>query len=147
VVTFGPDGAYGHPDHIAISQLTTAAVMRAASREPVVSKLYHMAWSEATWAAYQTALKKLTNTVDGVERHVIPTPDWYVTTRIDTSATWPTVWRAVQCHRTQMSIYASLQSLPPEHHRALWGVQEFYRAFSLVNGGRTRESDLFEGLR
>ena len=23
VVTFGPDGAYGHPDHIAISQLTT----------------------------------------------------------------------------------------------------------------------------
>jgi hypothetical protein len=26
-------------------------------------------------------------------------------------------------------------------------VQEFYRAFSLVNGGRVRESDLFEGLR
>src|SRR4030095_3985094 len=25
VVTFGPDGAYGHPDHIAISQFTTAA--------------------------------------------------------------------------------------------------------------------------
>ncbi len=24
VVTFGPDGAYGHPDHIAICQLTTA---------------------------------------------------------------------------------------------------------------------------
>ena len=147
VITFGPDGAYGHPDHIAISQLTTAAVMRAASREPVVSKLYHIAWSEATWAAYQTALKTLTSTVDGVERHVIPTPDWYVTTRIDTSATWSTVWRAVQCHRTQMSIYANLESLPPEHHRALWGVQEFSRAFSLVNGGRTRESDLFEGLR
>jgi hypothetical protein len=27
------------------------------------------------------------------------------------------------------------------------GRQEFYRAFSLVNGGRARESDLFEGLR
>jgi len=26
VITFGPEGAYGHPDHIAISQLTTAAV-------------------------------------------------------------------------------------------------------------------------
>ena len=25
VVTFGPDGAYGHPDHIAICQFTTAA--------------------------------------------------------------------------------------------------------------------------
>ena len=30
VVTFAPDGAYGHPDHIAISQLTTSAVVSAA---------------------------------------------------------------------------------------------------------------------
>ena len=30
VITFGPDGAYGHPDHIAISQLTTAAIVCAA---------------------------------------------------------------------------------------------------------------------
>ena len=29
VLTFAPDGAYGHPDHIAISQLTTAAVVAA----------------------------------------------------------------------------------------------------------------------
>ena len=46
-----------------------------------------------------------------------------------------------------MSIYENLAALPPEHHRALWGVQEFARVFSLVSGGRTRESDLFEGLR
>ena len=30
VITFGPEGAYGHPDHIAISQLTTAAIVCAA---------------------------------------------------------------------------------------------------------------------
>src|SRR5829696_5716029 len=30
VITFGPDGAYGHPDHIAICQFTTAAVVAAA---------------------------------------------------------------------------------------------------------------------
>src|SRR5260221_3968428 len=30
VVTFGPDGGYGHPDHIAISQFTTAAIVAAA---------------------------------------------------------------------------------------------------------------------
>src|SRR5215510_8134180 len=30
VVTFGPDGAYGPPDHIAISQFTTAAIIAAA---------------------------------------------------------------------------------------------------------------------
>ena len=31
--------------------------------------------------------------------------------------------------------------------RPLFGTQEFYRAFSVVNGGRAQESDLFEGLR
>jgi LmbE family N-acetylglucosaminyl deacetylase len=145
VITFGPEGAYGHPDHVAISQLTTAAVVGAGGAP--VSKLYYIAWSAATWAAYQTALKKLTSTVDGVERHVVPVADWAITTRIDTTAFWPQVWRAVQCHQTQMSVYKNLATLAPEHHRALWGVQEFYRAFSLVNGGRTREFDLFEGLR
>src|SRR5262245_22580218 len=31
VVTFGQDGAYGHPDHIAICQFATAAIVRAAN--------------------------------------------------------------------------------------------------------------------
>ena len=147
VITFGSDGAYGHPDHVAISQFTTGAIVRAADRDGAVSKLYHIAWSAPTWAAFQAALKKMTSTVDGVERQVMPSPDWGVTARIDTTAVSETVWRAVRCHRTQMSIYKNLEHLPAEHHRALWGVQEFYRAFSLVNGGRARETDLFEGLR
>jgi LmbE family N-acetylglucosaminyl deacetylase len=146
VITFGPDGAYGHPDHIAISQLTTAAIVRAADRWQV-AKLYYIAWSAGAWRAYEAALKKLTSTVDGVERQVIPAPDWGITTCIDTSHVWSSVWRAVQCHHTQMSVYRNLASLPLDHHRALWGRQEFYRAFSIVNGGRARESDLFEGLR
>ena len=29
----------------------------------------------------------------------------------------------------------------------LWGYQRYYRAYSLVNGGRARETDLFAGLR
>jgi len=37
--------------------------------------------------------------------------------------------------------------LSVEQHKALWGEQTFYRAFSLVNGGRAVEYDLFEGLR
>jgi LmbE family N-acetylglucosaminyl deacetylase len=147
VITFGAEGAYGHPDHIAISQLTTAAIVRAANREFAPSKLYYIAWSAPKWIAYQAALKELTSTVDGVARHVTPSPEWAITTRIDTSAVWPAVWRAVQCHQTQMSVYRNLEGLPPNHHRALWGTQEFYRAFSLVNGGRARETDLFQGLR
>ena len=96
VVTFGPDGAYGHPDHIAISQFTTAAIVAAADpgvcmrrrrgavRPHAVSKLYYIAWPESTWAAYQAAFRKLFSTVDGVERQAMPWPDWAITTVIDT---------------------------------------------------------------
>jgi hypothetical protein len=46
-----------------------------------------------------------------------------------------------------MASYGQLEQLAEEEHRRLWGSQEFYRAMSLVNGGRRRETDLFEGLR
>jgi LmbE family N-acetylglucosaminyl deacetylase len=144
VLTFGPDGAYGHPDHIAISQFTTAAVMQSSHR---VAKLYYMAWTAGKWDAYQAALKKLISKVDGVERHATAWPDWAVTTVVDTQPHAAAVWRAVCCHQTQMSIYRDLAHLPDEHHRSLWGSQEFYRVFSLANGGRSIERDLFEGLR
>jgi LmbE family N-acetylglucosaminyl deacetylase len=89
----------------------------------------------------------MTSTVDGVVRQASPWPDWQLTTWVDTSAHWPIVWKAIQCHDTQMAIYAGLAELPADLLRALWGSQEFYRAMSLVNGGRARETDLFEGLR
>ena len=38
VITFGPDGCYGHPDHIAISQFTTAAIIEAASPDSFYSQ-------------------------------------------------------------------------------------------------------------
>jgi LmbE family N-acetylglucosaminyl deacetylase len=152
VITFGPEGAYGHPDHIAISQLATAAVVAAAgeigSGQPHrVSKLYYIEWSRKKWEAYQSELRGLISKVDGIERRSSPWPDWALTTIMDTSPFWPTVWKAVSCHKTQMSIYKNLEHLPDENHKAIWGTQEFYRVFSLVNGGRARESDLFEGLR
>jgi LmbE family N-acetylglucosaminyl deacetylase len=145
VITFGPDGAYGHPDHIAICQFTTAAVVAAA--EPAISKLYYIAWPASAWAAYQSAFKKLTSTVDGIERQVVPWPDWEITTMIDTRRFCQTVWRAISCHESQMAAYTQLQHLSPEHHEAMWGMQSFYRVFSTVNGGRARETDLFEGIR
>ena len=85
--------------------------------------------------------------VDGAERQAVPWPDWGITTLIDTHSHWPSVWRAVSCHKTQLEIYSQLELLPEKHHAAIWGSQEYYRAFSLVNAGRTQEKDLFEGLR
>jgi LmbE family N-acetylglucosaminyl deacetylase len=154
VVTFDPFGAYGHPDHVAISQLTTAAVLAAASPAfdgggvppHPVDKLYYFVNTPAAWAAYQAAFKTLVSRVDGAERRAVAWPDWSVTARLDTRDQWETVWRAVQRHETQLAVYRQLGELTPEHHEALWGAATFYRALSLVNGGRDVETDLFAGI-
>jgi LmbE family N-acetylglucosaminyl deacetylase len=159
VVTFGPDGAYGHPDHIAICQFTTAAVILSANSAPAtdpsdetsrphrVSKLYYLAWPQAAWSAYERAFRKLGATVDGRERQAVPWPDWAITTTVDARDHWQTVVRAVSCHESQIAGYDRWSQLTPADHEALWGAQWFYRVFSLVNGGRQRETDLFDGLR
>lgn len=157
IVTFAPDGAYGHPDHIAISQFTTAGIVAAAdfafpadgnkAEQPhAVSKLYYIAWPASTWKAYQTAFRELVSEVDGVGRQAVPWPDWAITTVVDTRIFSSTVWQAISCHESQVAAYERLKHLSLDDHEALWGQQSFYRVFSTVNGGRAREIDLFEGI-
>ncbi len=98
-------------------------------------------------AAYRSVFGDLVMLVDGVERRSMGWPAWAVTTRVDTREYWQTVWQAVSCHQTQLPEYGKLEHLPEEHQRALWGGRSYYRAYSIVNGGRKLEDDLFEGLR
>jgi len=156
VVTFGPYGGYGHPDHIAISQLTTAAIVEAANPDSLhyrsmaphrVAKLYYMAETEQQFSVYQSVFGELGMTIDGHKRAMVTWPNWSVTTRIDTWDYWHTVSRAIACHRSQLTAYHVLEHLSEEQRTMLWGSQCYYRVFSLVNGGRHVETDLFEGLR
>lgn len=152
VVTFGPFGVYGHADHVAVGQLTTAAVMAAALPDGDawphrVDKLYYSVLERRRYVLFEKHFKSLGTTVDGEERTVVEWPGWSVSARVSSEEYWETVWRAVCCHRTQMAIFGQLQDLDAEDHRRLWGSQSFYRVFSLVNGGRETEDDLFEGLR
>ena len=112
-----------------------------------VAKLYYKSETLDVWDVYQKAFKRLISNVDGVERAGVAWPDWSVTAVLDTRAHAPTVWRAIQCHQTQIAIYAGLRDLSIADHEPLWGQQHYYRAYSTVNGGRERETDLFEGLR
>lgn len=156
VITFGPDGAYGHPDHIAISQFTTAAIVTAAdttyqspSGEPPhqVAKLYYMAPSSKLIAQYEEVFGELVMKIDGVERRSAGWPEWSITTWIDAADNWQQAFEAISCHRSQLPAYGKLVEAPEELHRSLWGRQPYYRAFSTVSGGRTMEADLFQGLR
>ena len=156
VVTFGPDGAYGHPDHVAISQLTTTAIAYAAdstydvegSAEPHrVAKLYYRVWTATEQASYEAFFGQATIDVDGEQRRGVSWPDWAASTRLDTSAYSTTVWAAVTSHQSQVGGISALQRLRPEECRRLWGTEHFYRVMSTVDGCHGIEDDLFAGLR
>jgi LmbE family N-acetylglucosaminyl deacetylase len=156
VVTFGPDGAYGHPDHIAIGQFTTAAIVEAASPNSLysrdlpphrVSKLYYMVASAHLLEAYQSVFGELVMQIDGVERRGVVWPEWAITTRIAIGEYQQAIWQAILCHESQLVVYRQLEHVSQEYQKELWESQTYYRAFSLVNGGRGIEDDFFAGLR
>jgi LmbE family N-acetylglucosaminyl deacetylase len=147
---------YGHPDHIAISQLTTTAVMAAADPHYPglttdsphrVAKLYYRAFVQAEQVAYEATFGRLVMPVDRIERRFTVWPEWAITTRIDTLAYREKIWQAIECHRSQLPDHQKLKTLSAAYQPRLWGRQGYYRAMSLVNGGRAVEDDLFAGLR
>jgi LmbE family N-acetylglucosaminyl deacetylase len=156
VVSFPPDGHYGHPDHIALAQFTAGALVCSAdasfsdpeARAPHrVAKFYHMVDSKAEVQAVQEEIGGIRMTVDGVERNHVGWEDWAITTRIDGSPFFDRIWRAILCHRSQLPGYGPMLELPRSTLLSFFAYGYFVRIYSLVNGGRAVETDLFEGLR
>lgn len=156
VVTFPPDGNYGHPDHIAIGQFTCAAIVCAAdaSYEDMqdlpphrVSKLYYMVDSENFINLVTPFVGDMTFPVDEQLRGELAWKEWMITTQIDMAAHCHAAWRAIHCHQSQLSTLGALAEMHEDAATAVLAMQgTFYRAFSLVNGGEKMETDLFEGI-
>lgn len=156
VITFDPFGAYGHPDHIAISQFSHAAVVAAADASyPLsdstilhrVSKFYYLADSEALLPIYEQLFGVLKMEIDGVERRPVLWKEWSITTRVDCRDHLDAVLDAIACHRSQLPAYDAMRQQHEASLRQVWETQTLYRVYSLVNGGRAVEHDVFEGLR
>ncbi|HMO57373.1 MAG TPA: PIG-L family deacetylase [Roseiflexaceae bacterium] len=156
VITFPPDGHYGHPDHIALSQFTVGAVLCAAdagfhdpaARAPFrVSKLYYTVDTLALVEAFSELVGTISMEIDGIVRNHVGWEAWAVTTRIDATDYFDRVWQAVMCHQSQLPGYAPVVDLPRDMLLRFFGEGTLYRVFSLVNGGRAVEHDLFQGIR
>lgn len=157
VVTFPHDGNYGHPDHIAVGQYTNAAIVCAADssyKDPAnlpdhrVSKFYYMVDSENFVNLIAPYMGDMTFLVGDQLRGESPWKEWMITTRIDMAEHCHTAWRAIQCHQSQLPTLGALVELHEDSAVAVLAMQgTFYRAFSLVNGGREVERDLFEGIK
>jgi len=156
IVTFPPDGNYGHPDHIAVGQFTSAAILCAADSSfadpqnlPAhrVSKLYYMVDSENFINLIAPFMGDLTFRVDEQLRSEVAWSEWMITARVEMAEYCLAAWRAIQCHQSQLPSLGALAEMHEDAATAVLAMQgTFYRAFSLVNAGRKIETDLFDGL-
>lgn len=159
VITHGPEGGYGHPDHIAVSQFTTRAVELASDRqvdlEPAPfapSKLYYTAIPRS-FMEKVPAFRDRRADIRGQQLGFVGVQDDRITTEVDIRPWMNAKLQALACHRTQFEIDPETQqpktfasSLPEDQRLAFFGAERFVLARSRapLDG---RETDLLAGLK
>lgn len=107
MLTFGPEGLSGHPDHIAIGRCAAEAFRRTGQ----VAALYAVAVPQSL--ATQLGMTQI--------RAV---PDADITLAVDVSSVWDAKMAAIRCHATQLGTSPILRA-PIERQRAFLGTEYF----------------------
>jgi LmbE family N-acetylglucosaminyl deacetylase len=121
MLTFGPEGVSGHPDHIAIGRFAAEAFHRA---EDVV-------------ALYARALPQTIAAMMGNPR-IRPVPDESITLAVNVMPVWEAKLAAIRCHRTQLS-GTPILSAPTDRQQMFLGREHFRRLAATGAGPCWRE--------
>ncbi|MBV9163174.1 MAG: N-acetyl-1-D-myo-inositol-2-amino-2-deoxy-alpha-D-glucopyranoside deacetylase [Pseudonocardiales bacterium] len=105
LVSYGPDGGYGHPDHVRAHQVTMAA----AAQIPEVARVLWAVRPVSAVAEGITALRAVPGLPFPLPgSHGLPgVPDAEVTTALDVSAHRNAVLAAMRAHATQIRVWTA----------------------------------------
>ena len=146
VVTFEPNGGYGHPDHIAIHKHTVAAFQAAAdpTRHPDLgapwqaARLYYTAIPRSFFRRMVDEMKALG--MDASEFGWLEEdggrgwPDENITAVVNVSDTVDAKWTALNCHRTQFGPGNLFRRLPDATVRDMMSQEFFSQAWPKRDG-------------
>lgn len=156
VITFDPNGGYGHPDHIA-AHLHTVAAFHAAgdsrkypeAGEPwQPNRLFYTVFPRSIFSKFREKLKEFgldTTEIDEFDQAVEVFPEEKITVTLDASGVIDVKWAALQQHRSQLNQDNPFNRLPEDVTKGLFSREFFALASPDVEDG-FRLSDLFEGL-
>jgi LmbE family N-acetylglucosaminyl deacetylase len=160
LITFGPDGIYGHYDHIATHKWTTIAFDLAADPkwfpgqldgdcEPhQASKLYYRVLSQDRLSAVSEAEGIRAVLMDGVPFPMVAASPEEITTVIDVGDHMEAKLAGLRCHVSQIGYDLPFGVSVEEVIRQPWFSQEtFELARSTIGWPEELETDLFSGLR
>jgi LmbE family N-acetylglucosaminyl deacetylase len=128
IITFGPDGITGHPDHITIGKAATRAFEQLKGTPSSPRKLYYATIPESEWP-------------DASESGVTTMPDEKVTTTIDITGYLENKIEAISAHRSQKDTYEFIKMLKSDPE-STFAKKEF--VYLAQPGISTKETDLFE---
>jgi LmbE family N-acetylglucosaminyl deacetylase len=160
LITFGPNGIYGHYDHIAVHRWATIAVdladdpdcfpehLSGACRPHRVNKLYYRILPQEQVDAMGEGDQPAAVTMDGVPFPFVGWQPDQITTVIDISDHMEAKLRGIQCHATQVGPQSRFAEEADEVARAPWfRYEHFTLARSTLDWPEGKETDLFAGLR
>jgi LmbE family N-acetylglucosaminyl deacetylase len=143
VVTYDPNGFYGHPDHIQAHRITMAALERTGS----TAKVYWTTMPRSAMAKFGEMAREAGMEIpDEMPPDMPPIglPDDQISTWVDVSAFADRKFAALGAHASQEETMPFL-SMGVERFAGVMGVETFVRVGDGVDGAR--ETDLFAGLR
>ncbi|MDT7712580.1 MAG: N-acetyl-D-myo-inositol-2-amino-2-deoxy-alpha-D-glucopyranoside deacetylase [Pseudonocardiales bacterium] len=145
VVTYGPDGGYGHPDHVRAHQVTMAAT----AQTPGVQRVF---WAVHPASAVAAGIAEL-RAMPGLpfprpDSHGLPgVDDAEVTTALDVGAHRSAVLAAMRAHATQIRVWSAgphaAFALSDGVARPVFDTEYFTLASGVAEGAR---DGLFGGL-
>lgn len=126
LLTFGEDGLYGHPDHVATRYITGRATALLGRGGP---GLYEAAWSSELFAGLVTAAAQrgLPTSLWGLDPRAFGSQPGGRTTRVDVRPVLERKMRALRAHRTQLGRDHLLTGLPDDLAARFLG-EEAWRA-------------------
>lgn len=146
VITFEPNGGYGHPDHIAIHRHTLESFFRAADPAflPGVGSvwqanhLFYTAIPRSFFIELRSLLQQNgseTDDLDSLMRNENGWPDEQVNVIVDVSDTVEAKWEALNCHRTQFGPGNLFRRLPDQQIKHLLSKEYFAQAWPEPSSG------------
>lgn len=154
ITTYNENGTYGHPDHIAVNQITVYA-FEAASRSDRYpdlalppwqpSKLYYQAIPLSRIRKMAQIMKNRAGQL-GVDPESMGTADEAITTWVDIRDFLPEKFAAIRCHKSQVGENSFFNQFTEIQREELFGFECFIWVAGQSKPSRT-EADLFEGLR
>ncbi|WP_206428591.1 PIG-L deacetylase family protein [Mycolicibacterium stellerae] len=152
LITYPPNGLSGHPDHIRVHEVVTAAHRQLItgrapdSPEPASPWLYHIALSRSRLAVVQDAVRAASGPDAWVPPEAMAVEDLDITAAIDVSAFWDNKIAALKAHASQPDAASLLKVFSNFSGPASLSmrVEEYVRVWPPTSGVVPRQHDLFD---